>query len=264
MFSDVFAQIESKLNPGHSKTGIHDAGAHIAAISTVDKGIDTARQFVRSLLTCRNTLVPISRLPPEILAQVFHHIVFEDSPYSRARALGWIKVTHVCQHWRQVALNNSSLWARISGMGCNSTKWISEMLTRAGNAPLDIELSAAAKSSLGALLMIFPHLPHTRRLRFNNLSTLHSDSIQEIFSWEAPALEHFELTVTPYSDMIFPDLGRNILFKGHSPRLRVFSLSRVVIPWSLVPGQLTQLEMGSSAKCYQSQTSSLFPCLPII
>jgi hypothetical protein len=36
-----------------------------------------------------------------------------------------------------------------------------------------------------------------------------------------------------------------MLFKGRAPRLRTFSLSRVVIPWSLIPrGQLTQLKIA--------------------
>ena len=35
-----------------------------------------------------------------------------------------------------------------------------------------------------------------------------------------------------------------MLFKGHAPRLRTFSLSHVVIPWSFIPrGQLTQLKI---------------------
>ena len=246
MFSDVFAQIESRFNLNHPETTIHDPRARNAAISTIDKGIDAARKFLRSLLTYRNTLVPISRLPPEILARVFRLLVLEEPSFSGRQNLGWIKVTHVCQHWRQVSLNNSVLWATIPGIP-KSTEWISEMLVRAKNAPLDIEFHAGARSSPEALLMIPPHLSHTRQLHFYNLSTLHSDSIREIFSWEAPALEHFELTVAAYPPVVitFPDLGGNMLFEGHAPRLRELSLSRVVIPWSLVPrGQLTWLQVS--------------------
>ena len=246
MFSDVFAQVESGLNLNHSKIGIHDPGAHVTAISTVDKGIDAARQLVRSLLTRRNALMPISRLPPEILARVFHLLVLEDPHFSGERKLDWIEVTHVCRHWRQVALDNSSLWARIPDIW-KHTEWISEMLARAKNAPLDIESHAGARPSPEALLMIPPHLSHTRQLRFRNLSTLHSDSIREIFSWEAPALEHFELMVAEDLPQVitFPDLGGNMLFKGHAPRLRTFSLSQLVIPWSLIPrGQLVQLKIA--------------------
>jgi hypothetical protein len=251
MFSDVFAQIESRFNPNHSKTGCYDPSARVAAISTIDKGIDAARQFLRSLLACRNSLVPISVLPPEILARVFHFLILKELPFTgsgKRKKLGWIRVTHVCRHWRQVALDNSSLWAKIWAIPKNP-KWISEMLARAKDAPLDVEFNAAAnlKSSQEALVMITPHISHTRRLLLHSLFTCHSESVRGIFSCEAPALEHFELTdKADYSTNIFRDLSGNMLFKGHSPRLRTFSISsRVVIPWSLVPrGQLTQLKIA--------------------
>jgi hypothetical protein len=245
MFSDVFAQIKSRFNSSHSQTGIHDPSARFAAISTVDKGIAAARQVLRSLLTRRNTLMPISLLPPEILARVFHLLVLKEPPFSgrRKRKLGWIRATHVCRHWRQVALDDSSLWAKIWGIPTNP-KWISEILARAKNAPLDIEFNGVAMSGEEALLMIPLHFSHTRRLCFQSLSKYHFHSIREIYSREAPALEYFELTTTGDSLITFSDLGGNMLFKGGAPRLRTFSLDRVVIPWSLIPrGQLTQLKI---------------------
>src|SRR5712691_184935 len=168
MFSDEFAQIESRHNPSHSRTGIHDHSTRVAAIATVDKGIDSAREFVRSLLTRRNALVPISLLPPEILAWIFHLLVHDEWPLSGLRNLGWIEVTHVCRHWRQVALDNSSLWARIWCLPANP-KWISEILARAKNAPLDIELNDISLNP-EAFLMIPPHISHTRQLRLHGLS----------------------------------------------------------------------------------------------
>ena len=95
-----------------------------------------------------------------------------------------------------------------------------------------------------ALLMIFPHLPHIRQLRFH-VSTFHchGDRVWEIYSCKAPALEHFECNAS--HPIRFPDLGGNMLFKGRAPMLRTFSLSHIVIPWSLVPrGQLTQLKIA--------------------
>jgi hypothetical protein len=240
MFSDVFAQLESRLNPSHSRTGIHDPSDRVAAISTVDKGIDTAMKLVRSLLTRRNALVPISLLPPEILARIFHLLVLEEPPLSGGQSLGWIRVTHVCRHWRQVALDDLSLWARIWGVPKN-TKWISEMLARAKSAPLDIEFNAVTAE---ALLMISSHLSHTRQLRFHTscMSMHPTENVRGIYSCEAPALEHFEFTVNAYHTITF----RDMLFKGHAPRLRTFALSRVVIPWSFIPrGQLTQLKIAS-------------------
>ena len=250
IFSDVFSQIESRINLYPPESGFYDPSARVAAISTVDKGIDAAQEFLRSLFTCRNTLVPISVLPPEILARVFHVLVLEDPPFTEnfngRGYLGWIKATHVCQHWRQVALDDLSLWTKIWAIPRN-TMWISEMLARAKNAPLDVELTLdSAKSSQEALLMITSHISHTRQLRFyGRLSTHHFDSLRGINSCEAPALEHFELKVDAYMSNLFQDLSGKTPFKGHLPRLRTFSISQVVIPWSLIPrGQLTRLKIA--------------------
>src|ERR1019366_7937030 len=131
VFSDVFACVESRFN--HFRSVIHDPSARVAAISAE---VDAARQLLCSL---RNALAPISLLPPEILARVFHFLTLEEPPCSGEQNLGWIRATHVCRLWRQVALGDSSLWAKISGIPTN-TERISEMLARARNAPLDIDL----------------------------------------------------------------------------------------------------------------------------
>ncbi|KAF8498171.1 hypothetical protein F5888DRAFT_1693163 [Russula emetica] len=81
-------------------------------------------KFFYSLLTRRNAIIPVFLLPPEILAQVFHFLVLEEPPCFGKQDLGWIRATHVCRHWRQVALRDLSWWARISGIPTN-TKWVS-------------------------------------------------------------------------------------------------------------------------------------------
>ncbi|KAF8486832.1 hypothetical protein DFH94DRAFT_3537 [Russula ochroleuca] len=236
VFFYVFARIESGIN--------HDPSARAAAISAIDEEIldgqlkEVDEQLLRSLLTCRNTLAPISLLPPEALARVFRFLALEE------QNPGWIRATHVCRFWREVALGDSSLWATISGIPTN-TEWIPEMLARARNAPLDIDIDIGVTSNPEVLLVFPPHLSHTRELRLYSLSILHSDSVRAIYSREAPALEHFELGVSETSLIIFRDLGGTTLFKGQAPRLRTLFLSQVLIPWSLIPrGQLTQLTLS--------------------
>ena len=235
VFSDVFARVESGFN--------QDPSARAAAISAIDREIggqpkEVDEQHLRSLLTRRNSLAAISLLPPEALARVFHFLVLEE------QNPGWIRATHVCCFWRQVALGDSSLWATISGIPTN-TEWIPEMLARARNAPLDIDIDLGETSNQEVLLMFPPHLSHTRELRLYSLSMLHSDSIRGIYSREAPDLEHFELGVSETSLIVFRDIGGTTLFKGQAPRLRTLFLTQVLIPWSLIPrGQLTQLTIG--------------------
>jgi hypothetical protein len=229
---------------------MNDPSARVAAISAIDKEIDeqlkaadATNQLLDSRLVHRNPLTPISLLPPEVLARIFQFLVFEDPACSGEQNLGWIRATHVCRFWRQVALDDSSLWATISGISAN-TGLISEMLARARNAPLNIDIHLDGTLGREVLAMFPPHLSHTRELRLHGPSVLHSGGVRGIYNREAPALEHFELRVPVRSPVTFQDLGRETLFKGQAPRLRTFSLSQVLIPWSLIPrGQLTQLKI---------------------
>jgi hypothetical protein len=209
------------------------------ALSTVDKGIDAAMLLARALLTHRNTLAPVSVLPPEVLARIFHLAALAESSQPEMGSLRWISVTHVCRHWRQVALDDSSLWARISGSTANTT-WISETLARARNAPLTIDLFETQDAE--TLSMFTAHFAHTHEFRLRGLVTPHcDDNIREICSQEAPALEHFELGADIDSPITF---FRAPFFNGMAPKLRTFTLSQIHVPWSFIPrGQLTQLKI---------------------
>jgi hypothetical protein len=199
---------------------------------------------MRLLRSLCNALAPIALLPSEVLTRVFHFLSLEEPPCSGGQNLAWIRVTHVCRFWRQVALGDLSLWARISGVPTN-TELISEMLARARNMPLDIHTYLDGMSSPEVLLAMFsPHLFHTRELRLQFGSMLPSANFQDICSQEAPTLEHFELH-SIYFPIIIQELEGTTLFNGKAPRLRTFSLFLVFIPWSLIPrGQLTWLEVS--------------------
>ena len=237
-FVDVVSHVESILYG--FRTVSRDPSARVLAVSAVDKKLDSARQLFYSLLPRRNALLPISLLPPEILLRVFHLLALDEPAFSVKQNLCWIRVTHVCQRWRQVALDNPSLWVRISGIPTN-IPWILEMLARAKNAPLDIKLLGAPNS--GVVRLFLPHLSHTRELRICGLSTPQdADRVRAFCSQEAPILEHFELRTSLMSSITFRDLGVKTLFKGQAPKLRTLSLSHLLIPWSPDPrGQLTQL-----------------------
>ena len=187
-------------------------------------GIDEEKDMVN--LAGRLTLAPRSRrsavrsisdLPPELLVQIFRFYALQVPPWprgSRYRSIqrqGWIAVTHVCRRWRQVALGDPSLWARITGFS-SRPKWISEMLVRAGNAPLTVDLPATPVP--GILFKFTLHMFRIRELRLRDLSLLDPPGLREICELEAPALEHFELGVsTPYP-VTFHQLGGMTLFRG--------------------------------------------------
>lgn len=161
VFSDFFSRVESRFN--HFRSITDDPSARVAAISVFVKEIDVTWKQLRSL---RNALAPISFLPPEVLAQVFHFLWLEDPPRFEEHYSGCIRATHVCRLWRRVALGDSLLWTRIADT-LNNTGWVSEMLTRARNAPLNIDIKHGLKRGPKWFFMLSPHLSRTRKLRIN-------------------------------------------------------------------------------------------------
>ena len=242
--SDIFSLLETRLI--ERQTMALTPAARAAALSAIDEEINAVRHLTDTLLSHRNAIAPISALPPELLARIFRFHALIDPPWSDLENLGWIGVTHVCRQWRQVALDDSSLWATITGFW-PSAEWISEQLVRARNAPLVIDFKFTP--SLDRLSKFPPRISHIRELRLRNMSQLHSRGIQEICASEAPILEHLELALDPVSYfpgmfLTYGELAGTTLFDGRTPKLRTLSLSQISIPWSLIPrGQLTQLKI---------------------
>ncbi|KAG6910746.1 hypothetical protein DXG01_008278 [Tephrocybe rancida] len=95
-----------------------------------------------------NALSFTCRLPPEILATIFGQLV-ESAHYDvhhkyhhgeylthKVPNLNWIpQVSHVCSHWREVALSAPYLWSRIP---IDDPSWATEMLQRSKAVPLRI------------------------------------------------------------------------------------------------------------------------------
>ena len=239
MRSEVFALLKT----GQNRTPTSNSpSARAVALSAIDEELDAARRLAHSLRSRRNTLASISFLPAELLSRIFHFRAREDTPWPAMGKYSWTAIAHVCQRWRQVALNDSSLWARLIG-NRPSVEWVSEVLVRARNAPLTIDFMSAPRP--GALSKLRSHIPHTRELRLRCLSMFdpHDVGVREICASEAPILEHFELGCSGgYPATILPP-GTS-LFDGWAPNLWTLTLSQVFIPCSLIPcGQLTQLKI---------------------
>ncbi|KAF5361804.1 hypothetical protein D9756_002368 [Leucocoprinus leucothites] len=95
----------------------------------------------QQLRETRNELAPISRLPHELLAQVFvylrkmYPVSFERSTDSSY----WLHITRVCRRWRTTAFDCPNLWAFISlEESLLSVRIAKEMLKRSKMAPLTV------------------------------------------------------------------------------------------------------------------------------
>ncbi|KIM24521.1 hypothetical protein M408DRAFT_26989, partial [Serendipita vermifera MAFF 305830] len=96
----------------------------MAVLESIQSELHAAKQYVNLLQTqkvifdsemnkLRGVLHPIRRMPVETLRQIFEGTL---EPSSMEDWTEWwqpIQLSHVCQHWRTVALNAPTLWSVI-------------------------------------------------------------------------------------------------------------------------------------------------------
>ncbi|KAI0051995.1 hypothetical protein FA95DRAFT_108659 [Auriscalpium vulgare] len=193
-------------------------------------------------LLVRQHLSHFARLPAEIMTTIFSTVqAFErvekeelDNRFNLAGdKLGWIQLTHVCRHWRNLALASRSLWAEIDFD--RKELWVDELIRRAGpSVLLSIYVSRSPTPSQSRLVQ---HNLH--RLKFLRIERglVFDDSHRYVSLVDslirpAPHLETFEFydydPDTRY--ILYPDdfLGND------TPRLRRFVAENFgPTPWTL-------------------------------
>ncbi|KAI0063932.1 hypothetical protein BV25DRAFT_1853800 [Artomyces pyxidatus] len=198
----------------------------------------------------RNAIALISRLPPEILSRVFYFCVPETHAFPAD--IQWIKVSHVCTRWREVALNSTHLWSEVHLQW--GEDWVGEMLSRSKGTPIVIIGSWRAGLTRRKVADIAKHLPHTRKIEignyyeWNRASPDDHDAIRHLcigLNAPAPILESISLAfnqVSVYNP--FP------LFKNSAPQLRaIHFLNFTRFPWTpRFATNLVQLEIILSLK----------------
>ncbi|KAK6978016.1 F-box domain-containing protein [Favolaschia claudopus] len=202
---------------------------------------------------------PVLTLPPEIISEIFLHFL---PTYPEAPGLldnpSPTNLTHVCRHWRAIAIATPALWrsidlrhdeAHAEAVNTLCPLW----LERSGNLPLsffatDNDLFPAFLSSV----------PHRARWEHLELSLLDADELKAI-NGPMPLLYTLTLFFRRKPEPRVPfDLQ-------HLSLLRVVTLDdhgspSVILPWS----QLTSLTLRSmrSDSCMSilSQTLNLVDC----
>ena len=98
---------------------------------------------ITALKGARNSLSPISRLPPEVLLSVFKRCT-DWNQFSHYK----LAISQVCTSWRRLALADPTLWTRIDFL---RPQLASLMMERAQQAPLSILISHSAGFRLDLL-----------------------------------------------------------------------------------------------------------------
>lgn len=170
-----------------------------------------------------NKLSTSYRLPPEILGTIFVCVARDafdsksirvrdafdsesaldafDFPSTPSRPYDWIKLTHVCYDWRQVALRTPRLWSYIS-LGGNIEMML-EMFGRAKETPLHVDIYGYKATTTEVVGLAFAHIHHTAVLRLRDYEPAIGDNS---FPLLAPILGRLELSTddahSPIANMI--------------------------------------------------------------
>lgn len=118
--------------------------------SAIDEELASLAATTLRLLSRRNELAIVHRLPPELLARIFMYLIQPPRHVPRSKKIYptvkpcWTAVTHVSRSWREIAVGHGPLWCSIDrsyGM-----KWIGEMALRAKGGMLSISTHGLSSS----------------------------------------------------------------------------------------------------------------------
>ncbi|KZV72184.1 hypothetical protein PENSPDRAFT_649936 [Peniophora sp. CONT] len=179
-----------------------------------------------------------AQLPTETLCLIFHFARLNDSipitngldiaddldallgnDFKQKRAvrfLAWIHLTHVCERWRKVALEDASLWADIPTI--LGGHWLETFLSRSKQLPITIRWRGDYTPSAQERMETIISAQHTRMRTF--AAEIESGStLSQVLCRPWPALEDLHIAVEgDFTSSTFT------LFDNYAPSLRHMSL----------------------------------------
>ncbi|KAF9491603.1 hypothetical protein BDN71DRAFT_1592196 [Pleurotus eryngii] len=108
------------------------------AQAIIDEKITYYEAAIRELRTRRNIHSRISKLPTELLSEIF--VLAKLASYINTRQGSWLNVACVCRHWRDIAVNEARLWNTFDLTRTMELDWVKIMLTRSKDASLCIRI----------------------------------------------------------------------------------------------------------------------------
>lgn len=144
---------------------INSAQLEISQSSLREEMLGRAQVYLSKARNRSPTLISFNKLPPEIITRIFQDAAetscdCDSSPtafsvLSDHSPSTLLSITHVCTHWREIAINMPSLWSHVTitpnrhGHFTKITNCAQMWFDRAGDVKLYIHLAGARLSLLG-------------------------------------------------------------------------------------------------------------------
>ncbi|KAG9008873.1 hypothetical protein FRB94_012842 [Tulasnella sp. JGI-2019a] len=217
-------------------------------IRSFDDGSKTFRDGLHRLRSAKaqqhNTLLPISRLPNELLVKIFAFAsVLKSGRKNPPVGLGYFwhdqraltrpgshgptmlaTLVFVCHRWRGIMYNAPSLWAYIRSDRPHGANL--ECLARSDQAPLRISFNLDHTDHQDFRTKLFQEVHRWKSVKMTIMTMEH---LKDLEQRPAPLLEKFDVRYR--RDMAGPPMEVPNLFCGSASRLRHLTLVNITIPW---------------------------------
>jgi len=225
-----------------SMTFMHIENGSSSQFDHIDQEILRYENAVRELKSQRNLLAPISKLPAEILCNIFMFCSMPDpvtpSTYAPDVRWRWITVTHITRLWRTIAESCPALWSKPE---FTKTEWAYEMIKRSKMAPLTIEVNSNYWLTPRVVDAVGEGLKHLSRINEIHLSASRDNMDKLLSGINRPA---------PFLRTLFLDIGRSDYY--YHSRAEPY-----ILPEDFLGGDAARLSHIELSRCHLHWDSSL-------
>jgi hypothetical protein len=199
--------------------------SHLKQIALLEAKISAERAAIARQKQLRNAHFPANRCPPEVLARIF--LFCRPSSWVHSTPLlAFLRVTHMCAHWRNSAIGYPALWNLVP---CQNVARTDFMLARAKSVNLVYRGFGRASTMEdrrreGRLLQ---DMSRVQVLELHTIPDYLHAAVKAALEGPAPVLETLDLTHvlgTRWMALTPP-------FNGQLPRLRSLRVQDSQFPW---------------------------------